>query len=123
RASPSPCAPVHALAFPLLMTIACATPDWIFSWLTRTGAALTAFVVNSPAAEDKRSAATRARSLLAAFTPQCTPAARKPLGEVTPPAIISTPACEMVVAIAFPPHRLSRLFRLLCSFGLLLLWE
>src|SRR5439155_2622094 len=104
RASPSPCAPVHALAFPLLMMIACATPDWIFSWLTSTGAALTVFVVNSAAAEARRSAATRARSLLAVLTPQCTPAARKPLGEVTLPAIISTPALEMVAVIAFPPR-------------------
>src|SRR2546425_12367111 len=95
RTSLSPCVPVQALAFPLLTRIACATPDWIFSWLTSTGAALMAFVVNSAAADASRSEVTRARSLLDALTPQCTPAARKPFGDVTPPSTRSTFTVEI----------------------------
>src|SRR5947208_139109 len=72
-------------------------------------AAVAACVVHWPAAEGQRPEPTRPRSLLAAFPPPCTPAARQPLGEVPPPPIISTPACERLVAIGFPPHRLSRL--------------
>jgi len=63
RASRMPPAPVAALAMPLLVTIAWATPDLIFSMLTSTGAAWKRFVVNIPAALAGTSEKIRPRSL------------------------------------------------------------
>ena len=55
QASAMPGLPVQALAEPELVTIAWATPSWIWARLTVTGAATTRLVVNTPAALAGRS--------------------------------------------------------------------
>src|SRR5512147_990974 len=95
RATARPAAPVHALAQPLLTTMAEARPpeDWTCSFDTTTGAATALFVVNTAATGDGASATISARSSgadgadgLRRLMPHATPAARKPLGAVMPPS-------------------------------------
>ncbi|OPY91399.1 MAG: hypothetical protein A4E73_02045 [Syntrophaceae bacterium PtaU1.Bin231] len=79
RASRMPAAPVAALAMPLLVTIAWATPDLSFSMLTSTGAALKRFVVNIPAALAGTSEKIKPRSRFpSSLIPAHTPFAAKP---------------------------------------------
>ena len=85
-ASRSPCAPVHALAFPALMMTARAMPPAIWRRETVTGAAATWLVVKTPAAGTGFSATTSARSRFpSALSPAATPEAVKPSGAATPP--------------------------------------
>ena len=103
RASAIPWPPVQAFAFPLFTMMACAAPDWIFSWLTSTGAALTRLVVNTPAAEASESETIKARSGREALMPQCIPAARKPFAAVIPPSTRWNESCSSIVATSVPP--------------------
>ena len=68
-ASARPASPVQALALPLLTTIACARPAEIARCVYRTGAALTRFVVKTPAADAGTSATRSARSGLSRLIP------------------------------------------------------
>src|SRR5262245_5870137 len=89
-ASATPCGPVQALAHPLLVTIAWATPLLAASWSSQriTGAALARLVVKTPAALAGASVAISARSGLPdALMPQARPVARTPRGAVTPPSM------------------------------------
>src|SRR5690606_39517929 len=81
----TPWCPLQALALPLLQTMARRHPPLMCSRVTRTGAAWTRLVVKVAAAAARTSDTTRARSLRQRFTPMWSPAARKPLGAVTPP--------------------------------------
>ena len=85
-ASRSPCSPVQAFAFPLLTTIARSAPRSRCRRVTTQGAAMTWFVVNTPAALQGRSATmspTSRRSGTPVFTPALAAPARKPLGSPT----------------------------------------
>ena len=88
----SPSVPVHALATPLLTTIACA-PSSLYTMLLShfTGAANTLLSVNVPAVTHGFSENTIAISFLPFLylIPAAIPAALKPLAAVTPPSIIS----------------------------------
>ena len=88
RACCIPSAPVHALAQPLLTTIAWIPPPVAAcSRETRIGAACARFVVNTAAATAGTSQAMTARSgRPLALIPHATPAARKPAGAVTLPS-------------------------------------
>ena len=99
-----PCAPVAALALPLLSTTAAACPPVAArcSRHTNTGAAVILLEVNTPAAltAAPSAVATRAKSgLPLGLIPQVTPAATNPATSVTlmdtpplPPALRSRPA-------------------------------
>ena len=86
-ASLTPCSPVQAFAFPLFTTTALALPEVSRAISTRTGAALNALVVNTPAIEHSTSDRIRARSKPSFLIPHLTPAAVNPLAAVTPPSI------------------------------------
>ena len=78
----------NALALPLLTTTPCRWPPARCCWETEMGAAFTRLRVKTPAAVQGVRERIRARSFLpASFTPQATPAARNPLGAVTPPVM------------------------------------
>src|SRR3990167_1562450 len=78
-ASRTPCAPVQALATPLLITTAWMRPRLIRLMPTITGAALTQLVVKSAAAVAGRSERMKAKSFLRLFLiPQATPANLNP---------------------------------------------
>ena len=82
-ASPRPWLPVHALALPLLTTTAWRTPRFIRFNPTKTGAALTLFVVKRAAAVAGRSENITAKSFFRLFLmPQAIPANLNP-GTVT----------------------------------------
>ncbi len=82
-----PRTPVHAFAFPLFRITARILPFFKCCWLTRTGPALTWFVVKAPAASAGRIETSSAMSFSRpGLIPAWTPAARKPLGEVTFPS-------------------------------------
>src|SRR5262245_17857663 len=84
RASAIPCSPVHAFATPELIATTRIDSLGVRSRLTVTGAAHTRFLVYTPAATAGRSDTTSVKSSLRLrFTPQQTPAARKPCGSRT----------------------------------------
>ena len=94
RATAMPASPVHALAHPLLQTIALARPPDIsrFARETSTGAACVLFVVNTAAAETGLSAVitmtSSGQACVGGLMPAYTPAALKPAGAVMPPSIV-----------------------------------
>ena len=90
-ASARPGAPVQAFAQPLLARMACMRPPLTTSRSYSTGAAATAFVVNTAAAAQGASATTSATSLRPLyFIAAGTPAARNPFAAHTPPSIVLT---------------------------------
>jgi hypothetical protein len=79
----SPCAPVQALALPELITAAYTLGLLRCFLQIVTGVATILFVVKTAAAVAPAGQASSAKSGLADFfTPQCTPAAKKPFGAV-----------------------------------------
>jgi hypothetical protein len=96
RATFMPPSPVQALAHPLLQMIARACPPDCsrLSRDTITGAATVLLVVNTAAADARRSAVSSMTSSGHAWVfgliPAYTPAALNPAGAVTPPSIRST---------------------------------
>src|SRR5215472_15567708 len=83
--SSNPSGPVQAFAPPELSTTAPTRPPASTRWLYRTGAALTRFDVNTPAAapEGPSLMTTATSGLPDALIPAATPAARKPTAAVT----------------------------------------
>jgi hypothetical protein len=81
----NPCGPVHALAPPELSTTARTMPALSTCWLHSTGAALTRFAVNTPAAVASGPSLTTSATSSPpdAFSPAATPLARNPFGPVT----------------------------------------
>ena len=77
--------PVQALALPLLTTMACPLPDFIFCMQILTGAALTAFVVKVPAIDDSTSEKISAKSFLPGFL-----IAASVMEKKKPPGVFST---------------------------------
>ena len=91
RAACSPSSPVHALAQPLLTTMARVAPPERArcSRETITGAAVARLVVKTAAACAGASETSSARSSPPlALMPALVPAARKPRGAVTPPGMV-----------------------------------
>ena len=90
-AAAMPQGPVQALALPLLRRTPRASLALRCALETRTGAALTRLVVNTPAATAGTSEATSAmssRPLFEALMPAKTAPARNPFEAVTPPLIV-----------------------------------
>ena len=91
RASAMPCGPVQALAQPLLATMARARPPVAArcAFDTSTGAAWAWFgrEHRRPPWPACRTTSSARSGLPLALMPQCRPAARKPRGAVTPPAM------------------------------------
>ena len=104
-ATATPLSPVHALAQPLLHTIARALPPEASRLLrdNTTGAATVLFVVKTAAADAGRSVVSNITSsghaCVGALMPAYTPAALKPAGAVTPPSIIAIRVSEPRAAL------------------------
>src|SRR5262245_28444870 len=99
RAICSPSSPVHALAQPLLTTMARTVPPDRPRWSieTSTGAACARLVVKTAAAAAGVSDTTSARSsALVALIPALIPAARNPFAAVTPLRVVATVVGVMV---------------------------
>ena len=106
RASARPCAPVQAFAQPLFARMAWMRPPRTAARSYSTGAAATAFVVNTAAAAQGASATTSATSLRPLYLISAgTPAARNPLAAQTPPSMILTFICSSRGIIPQPPFQ------------------
>ena len=113
RASAMPCGPVQALAHPLLVTMACATPPLHVrcSWRDEHGGGL-----RLVRGEDRRRADRaiggergRDRACPMALMPHAIPAARKPAGAVMPPSmgvIATRPSCARSAPRQRQDHRM-----------------